>query len=221
MILGISGLAGAGKDTIAEYLAKNQGFVRVALADPLKRICRDVFAFSDEQLFGPSEKRNEPDERYHRVRLGIKDLSRFEYLTPRYALQRLGSEWGRDCYENVWVDYTLRVAKEILDGGFVYTPQKGLESEYGHPLHPQYPYKGVVIPDVRFRNEMEAIRKAGGRLWRVIRPGAGLQGEAGKHSSEQEQQSIQNLFFDAIIYNDRSIADLYETVERVFYKVNR
>ena len=51
MILGISGLAGSGKDQFATYLGP-VGAVTVALADPLKRIARDVYAFTDEQLWG-------------------------------------------------------------------------------------------------------------------------------------------------------------------------
>ena len=48
MILGISGLAGSGKDTVADILVKHQQCVKVSFADPLKRICRDVFDFTDE-----------------------------------------------------------------------------------------------------------------------------------------------------------------------------
>lgn len=75
MIIGISGLvindegvavgtAGSGKDTLADLLRDNDKFVKIALADPLKRIARDVYDFTDEQLWGPSANRNEPDKRY-------------------------------------------------------------------------------------------------------------------------------------------------------------
>lgn len=210
MIIGISGLAGSGKDQFASYLVQDHGFVVVSLADPLKRICREVFDFTEEQLWGPSEKRNEPDRRYEQKpgqrkvfnpnTNEIEDHGP-EYLTPRHALQQLGTEWGRACYENIWVEYALRVAKELLDGGFVYTSQRGLESEYGHPRCPQYPYHGVVIPDVRFKNEMASIKKAGGKLIRIYRPDAGLKGTAGTHPSEAEQMSIPDGAFDTVINN--------------------
>jgi len=48
MIIGVAGNAGSGKDTVADHLVKHHGFVKVALADPLKRICREVFDFSEE-----------------------------------------------------------------------------------------------------------------------------------------------------------------------------
>jgi len=63
-ILGISGQTNSGKDTIADHLIQNQGFIRVALADPIKRFCRDVFGFTEKQLWGPSKYRNSPDARY-------------------------------------------------------------------------------------------------------------------------------------------------------------
>ncbi len=57
MIIGICGNAGVGKDTTADFLVKTNGFVKVSLADPMKRICQAVYGFSNEQLWGPSEKR--------------------------------------------------------------------------------------------------------------------------------------------------------------------
>src|SRR6266404_2066963 len=124
MLVGLSGLAGSGKDTAADHLVAKHNFVKVSLADPLKRMCRDAFDFTDDQLWGPSEKRNAPDERYRRKPTqhmlhgrdfntttdkcytcgaekpwppGLGGEECFHYLTPRYALQKLGTEWGRDC----------------------------------------------------------------------------------------------------------------------------
>jgi hypothetical protein len=194
MIIGFSGLAGAGKDTVADLLVKHYKFTKVALADPLKRICKDVFQFTDEQLWGPSEKRNEPDVRYPRDG---------GYLTPRYALQQLGTEWGRDCYNNVWVDYALRTADKILKPA----PWDGTYSNYSQPkglysyLEGSDRYKGVAIPDVRFKNEVDAIKKAGGFVVRLTRPSTTLTGEAAQHASEQEQLEIPDSEFHFLIPN--------------------
>jgi len=62
-IVGIIGKAGSGKDTVADMLHELR-YDKIAFADPLKRFCMDVFEFTEEQLWGPSEKRSEPDERY-------------------------------------------------------------------------------------------------------------------------------------------------------------
>ncbi len=51
MIIGISGYARSGKDTVAEYLVNNRGFTRIAFADPIKQILYDMNPTIDgEQL---------------------------------------------------------------------------------------------------------------------------------------------------------------------------
>lgn len=59
------GKAGSGKDTAASMVANAfPGQVRrMAFADPMKELARAVFLFSNDQLWGPSEKRNAPDPR--------------------------------------------------------------------------------------------------------------------------------------------------------------
>lgn len=270
MIIGVCGLAGAGKDTIADYLSGSFKFQKVAFADPLKRICRDVYDFTDEQLWGPSEKRNEPDKRYPTGRfaglawmctectvafhgkpfeekaLGLvgegkkcfaceeltprADLHYVgapEYLTPRFALQQLGTEWGRDCYPNTWVDYALRVAKKILRTDYTqneavwrYDYSRGLyrsdrnwwSTQRSHSARQAADYndipRGVVISDVRFHNEVAAIHAAGGYVWHVTRPVPGLEGAAGTHRSETEQAGINPELFSFHLRNDGLLNDL-------------
>lgn len=247
MIIGVSGLAGSGKDTIANFLVKH-GFQAISLADPLKRICKEVYDFTDDQLWGPSPLRNTSDPRY--IRSGKEQHSlitrgsethvwcthceeEFEkedqrrirespcvvYLTPRYALQLLGTEWGRTCYPNTWVDLAIRTARELLRGEGVvlgYIPSQGLfyNSGINPDEKPMERAKGVVIPDVRFRNEFEAIRAGGGYIVRVVRPGAGLKHAYGAHASEVEQTKIEDSEFDALIKNDGTLADLEGKVEQ-------
>jgi hypothetical protein len=179
-LIGICGRAGAGKSTAAAVLVKEFGYVEVALADPMKRICKEVFDFSDEQLWGPSEKRNAPDKRYPRLEeVGVTHRMKESFLTPRYALQTLGTEWGRHCYDDVWIDHAIRVAGILLDpsawstsdpdGQWMYNPQESVYKLYFNrgslPKH-----MGVVISDIRFPNEVAAIKKAGGRIWKIERP---------------------------------------------------
>lgn len=219
MIIGLLGQAGSGKDTVADILVKDHGFAKVAFADPLKRICKDVFDFTDEQLWGPSEKRNAPDERYHRGfgagQNEFGDQVSSPFLTPRYALQQLGSEWGRNCYPNVWAEYALRIAKLLLNDeerDYLYTAQAGLhDPQPRHNLRREAaarPYKGVVISDVRFKNEVDAITKAGGMVWKINRAKAGLTGAAGTHVSETEQLSIPDNLFRVVLDNNDTLEAL-------------
>jgi len=247
MIIGIAGNAGVGKDTVADHLVKNHGCVKVSLADPLKRICRDVFNFSEDQLWGPSEKRNEPDRRYPRTyAVAVPEGSDYvllredgtvkpkaewpvlEYLTPRHALQQLGTQWGRSCYPDIWVDYALRVAQALLKGSATqatkyeaptyedwehpgYDPRVGLEA--WRVRTKASIAKGVVIPDVRFNNEVEAIRAAGGEVWKITRPIPRLEGAAGQHQSETELDGIDPKLFHAFIENSATLEKLYQSVE--------
>lgn len=155
-IIGLTGTAGCGKSAAAAALVERAGFSERPLAAGIKRICAHVFGWDDARLNGPSENRNAPDPEWNG-------------LTARYALQALGTEWGRRMHPDVWVRHALRYAR--LD----------LSTEEGR-LGPTF--RGVVIPDVRFSNEAAAIRAAGGKVVRITRPGAGLQGAAGAHASE-------------------------------------
>lgn len=229
MIIGISGLAGSGKDTAADFLVKHAGFVRIGLADKIKRICKDVFDFTDEQLWGPSSSRNAPDTRYKRAECpecgGKEPESKkcegpgVTFLTPRYALQQLGTEWGRDCYSDVWVEDAMRTAKTLLsdddDSIYHYDMKLGLtRCTSSKPCI--LTAKGVVISDVRFKNEMAGIKRAGGFLIRMKR-GTGLTDGSAVHPSEAEQLEVPDEFFDAVIHNESiSLEELQQQVMKVF-----
>lgn len=78
-VIGITGLAGSGKSTVARIL-ENYGYTRYAFADPLKKSVQAIFGFSDEQLWGDLKEVVDP-------RWGV---------TPRRVLQHIGTEHHRD-----------------------------------------------------------------------------------------------------------------------------
>jgi hypothetical protein len=139
------------------------------------------------------------------------------FLTPRYALQQLGTEWGRSCYPNIWVDYALRTAKKLLEEDRrepnmvnYYSAKSGLMFVGGleKPV-------GVAISDVRFKNEIDAIHEAGGIIIRMSR-GTGLSGVAGEHRSETEQQGLDDELFDITIDNrEWSLEQLESYIDQI------
>ncbi len=135
------------------------------------------------------------------------------YLTPRHALQQLGTEWGRGCYRDTWIDIALRTAEELLSDHdqmvsahcphIGYTPQKGLIEGFFLPF-----VNGVVIPDVRFMNEVKAIHKAGGCVARLYRPEVETKEAISFHCSEQELLAIPDEEFDSVMINNKGLEDL-------------
>jgi hypothetical protein len=201
-IVGISGKAGSGKDTVAEILT-DYGFIVIALADELKRFCVKVFGFSQEQLWGPSHLRNELDPRWG--------------LSPRIALQTLGT-WGRTLNEGLWTNHVFDVVTTLLTNprlGYSQAEGLGIAAPSGPFKRPE-PHGGIIVPDARFMNEMSLIKALGGNLVRVRRAGAGLLGDAGAHRSETEQDAVADERFDLVIDNNGTPADLRARVVSTF-----
>jgi hypothetical protein len=202
-IVGVSGFAGTGKDTVADILVSSHGFKKISFADPLKKICKDIYDFSDEQLWGPSDLRSIADTRYLRPAHEWKNGScaccgyRLSvvygdcYLTPRYALQMLGTEWGRHCYPDTWAEYAVRSAHALLE----------LDARCA----------GVVIPDVRFKNEVKVL--GAHTLVRIKR--TGYERPRWAHVSETEQLEIPDEKFHYILENKGSLGDLEQLVHEM------
>jgi hypothetical protein len=104
--------------------------------------------------------------------------------TARQLLQRLGTEFGRhQLHENVWADVTRDRAAQYLRHG-----------------------RSVVIDDLRYLNELAAVRWAGGIPIRVTRPGAAV---TSSHSSEGELngEPMTTLANDGTIDDLRTLVD--------------
>lgn len=202
MLVGFAGKGRAGKSTAAECLVREYGFTAVALADPIKRALREIFDFAEDDLWG-NGNRTAPDKRF--------PLANGGFLTTRHCMQSMGTFWGRDaCYPDVWVDYLLRIVARIETGDWRYDQTKGLtERKVFHGFRNP---TDVVVPDVRFKNEINRIHKHGGFVLRIDRPGAKLEGEAGKHRSETEIDECPDSMFDAIVENVGTVAEFCQNV---------
>ena len=111
MIIGVSGYARSGKDTIAEVLIMNYGFKRLAFADNIRKAVKVL----DPIL-----------ENGKRVSEMVREIG-WENTKAQPEMRRLlqvfGTEVGREMFgENFWVDQVFRQIKsEDRDSNFIIT----------------------------------------------------------------------------------------------------
>ena len=169
-LIGVTGKARAGKDTIGLYLSVEHRFRRESFAAPLKHGIQIMFGLGDEHVNGEFKE----------------DVIPWLGRSPRYLMQTLGTEWGREIVDqDVW----LKIAQ-----------QKWIACQEADV--------DMVVTDVRFENEAAWIREEGD-LIHVMRRKT-QQVEA--HSSEAGCVKVPG---DFVILNDRSIEDLEARVWRV------
>lgn len=140
MLVSFSGLIGSGKDTIADYLCTVHGFKRASFAASLKDVVAIVFSWDREMLDGITTS-----SRIWREQRDEWWSNRLGMeITPRWVLQHWGTEVCRDGFhKDIWaacLENKLRTATD-----------------------------NVVITDCRFKNELDAVKAAGGITIRVTR----------------------------------------------------
>lgn len=92
MIIGLTGQKGAGKDTVADVLVA-QGFLKISIADPLKKVCQAIFDLNDVQLHDVCEK-EKIDPRWGK--------------SPRQLFQEIGTDLFRNHYDQrIWIQSLL------------------------------------------------------------------------------------------------------------------
>jgi len=101
MIIGLSGYARSGKDTAADRLVNNHGFVRYSFAAPMKEAMYILNPIVGSDGIGPFKYKNLVDT------YGL-DKAKESYPEIRRLLQVFGTEVGRDMFgANFWVDLAL------------------------------------------------------------------------------------------------------------------
>jgi len=204
MLLGISGVKRSGKDSVADVLVKDFGFKKIALADPLKEVCSEVFKIP-LQFFYKDELKDlafiEPEiiDVYHIERLvtqlegytsisndQIRDLTTHgcgkELKSPREILQFVGTDLCRAYIsDSIWLDIFYSTVKKAE----------------GH----------LVCTDARFPNERELIKSLGGKNMLVIRQGLN---NTDTHASENSLGTESE--YDLVVQNSGTLADLHREI---------
>ena len=203
MIIGITGLISSGKDTAADYLIRFHGFKKLSYAGTLKDCVASIFSWDREMLEGTTQSSREWREE---VDDWWAERLGMPHLTPRWVLQYWGTEVGRRSFHNdIWVASIENQLRQITDN--------------------------VVITDCRFKNEVDAIKNAGGTSIRIQRgeqptwlvdavdynyyqnPQA-LARLVDKNIHASEYSSV-GLDYDHTVYNDSTIDELHKQMELI------
>jgi len=101
MLIGLVGLIGSGKDTVADFLVKDHGFKRDSFARSLKDAVSAIFGWDRQLLEGATQ-----ESRMWRERIDPYWSNKMNRtITPRYVLQYWGTEIMRGCFhDNIWID---------------------------------------------------------------------------------------------------------------------
>ena len=191
-IIGIAGLIGSGKDTVANHLIDSHSFRRIKFADKLKDGVAAIFEWPRELLEGDTDEsrkwRETPDAFW------TKELG--EEITPRYVLQKFGTEVRDGFHVHTW---TILLKKTIL----------------------QNPHIDYVIPDVRFPHEDKIIKELGGAMWKVSRGDDPdwftdyvEENITPKHAHPSEWKWAK-IDFDWHVKNNSTVSELYKQVDKM------
>ena len=139
-IIGLTGKAGAGKDTAAQ-------FIREQLQASGRRVAVEAFANPIRQMLLAI---GVPDQYLRDRRLKEEPIPGFNGASYRMLAQTLGTEWGRHCLgRSFWIQmlqHRLARAAEVQPA-------------------PEF----LVVTDVRMLNEAQWVKEQGGWVVRVTR----------------------------------------------------
>ena len=195
MIIGICGLIGSGKGTVADILVEHHNFEKLSFADKLKDGVSAVFGWDRQMLEGDndeSRKWREEKDKFWSKETG-------KTITPRLILQLFGTDCMRNGYfDGIWVSL---VKQKIIDN----------------------PDTNWVIPDVRFPNEVKMIQNVQGKVWQVRR-GELPQWFIDYRDEDVEPNDVhasewawidKDNSFDHIIYNNNSLEKLLKKIKKI------
>ena len=148
-------------------------------------------------------------------------------LTPRKLLQLLGTNVGRDIiHPNLWVNALF--SKYVWDGksitdGWIPTYNNPDNSGCDIPAEPIMP--NWIITDLRFPNELKAVKDRGGVSIRVNRDNEQVLKDKGIHipkhlltPEHKSETALDDAEFDYVIDNNGTIEDLIHIIKEILIK---
>jgi len=161
-VVGLVGKAGSGKDRFYYAHLAKYGYVKVALADPVKVLACHYLLNSI-----PLEKERDKWTLFASVYKSVFNPNKSSLI--RTLLQQIGTEIGRNqIAKSYWIDLANSIVTEYLNRNIK-----------------------VAITDVRFKDEAEWIKKIGGVIIKIEGDGMYNQSDPeSQHPSETEIDNI-------------------------------
>lgn len=203
MIIGISGKAGSGKDTLGSIIKKlNSSFVIKQYGAKLKEVASILCGVDPINFESQEFKNSEMPEEWWKFKNPTPTYGgMYDKLTYREFLQKIGTEALRNnVHSDVWVNALYADYKDKAKDYISLSTGEIIKCPGGYP--------NWIITDVRFPNEFKNIKDRGGIVIRVNRdyqnplmPDISID----EHPSET---ALDDYTFDYVIENDSSIDKL-------------
>jgi len=101
MLIGLTGKAGSGKTTVANYLSAYYGLYEISFASPLHNLIFNLVGYENADILNPEFKNTPNDLLFGK--------------SPRELMQSLGTGWGRDTiHPDLWLN---RVKRRVANLG--------------------------------------------------------------------------------------------------------
>lgn len=189
MIIGLRGDAGSGKDTVGDELVHEYGFTRISFADELKRNVSQAFNVPLDHFYDRVLKEAEISHLpLRRNTLSFVVLDGISPL-PDFFTPRLLCIYYANCMRHVDPQYWVRI------------PLKNLKSSVNY-----------VITDVRYQNEVDAVKKLGGVTVKIERQGT----NSLNHISERGLDGVEP---DHYLKNEGTKEELFAKVKGLIKKI--
>lgn len=188
VLIGIGGLLASGKDTVADHLVEQHGFIKMGMSEPLNDALLALNPWIDDPTYAFI--------RYQQLHAEVGYTQAKENPEVRRLLQTLGTEVGRDMIDpEVWTKIAERRILFHMAAG-----------------------RSVILTGIRFPNERDMIKRIDGTLiWverqytSLVTPGGS---PAGTHSTKHASENTLSADdFNMVLDNDSTLDALYSITD--------
>jgi hypothetical protein len=214
MIIGLSGLARQGKDTVGSILTSILGYDTYSLASPIKKITGAFLGWHQDEMFEISRGEDQlcviTNATYEKSREVMQEVGFYSAVVEAGVehlfdtKEALMKTMGFDDYlfsippRRVWQHFGTEVGRKLVkDSIWLDLVPTGSDN--------------LVITDVRFENESEFLRDKGGIIVHVFRDNKVR--SVGGIENHQSEAGIEKHPKDYVLMNTGSLDDLQDKVK--------